>query len=118
MAGCHGGRGSGADRRDLRRVHQGQGSAAFGVCQQKHALDGGEPETRRIRWEVGVGLRGEVRAPELEDAGLDVEPAVGRVHAQDTGRICPAFAVEPEGMLDGLDAGLHGQQIGHVRASE
>ena len=118
MAGGHGGGGSGADRRDLCRVHEGQGSSAFGVGQEKHALDGGERETRRIRWEVGVGLRSEVRAPELEDAGLDVKPAVGRVHAQDTGRIRPAFAVEPEGMLDGLDAGLHGQKIGHVRASE
>jgi hypothetical protein len=40
------------------------------------------------------------------------------MHAQDTGRIRPALAVEPEGVLDGLDAGLHGQKIGQVRASE
>jgi len=73
---------------------------------------------RPVVREVGVKLRRKVRPVEREEAGLHVEAAFARMHAEDTRRRHLALRELPERILDRGDAHLGRQQPLDVGARE
>src|SRR3569832_1717245 len=67
--------------------------------------------------EVGIRLGGEIGVSILVPQGsLDVESAVGSMHAEHTGSGNFSAAVLCESMAHGFDAGVHGEDARHVFA--
>src|SRR3990167_688809 len=95
-----------------------QGRAVLSVEERDDPLDGGQPEPRRVRREIQVRLRGEVRPGERESGSLDVEAALARVDPENARRRGLPLGVEPEGALDRDDALLEGEERRDVAATE
>jgi hypothetical protein len=115
----HGGRRARSENRDLDRVENGERDAVLGIEENDDPLDRGETGPPAVAGEVRVRLGREVGAAgQLETRSLDVETAARGGDPQDGGREGFTPRVQPEGLLDRVDALRKREEVGDVAPSE
>lgn len=100
------------------RIHHRQRAAIRSIRKHDQALNCRQTAHERVVRKVRVYLRRKKQSIERQQSRFDMESAFSRVDSEYSRRLCPTLPVEPEGMFDGGNALIKGEEPGDLLPGE